>query len=161
MGCRCFETRFNVSLPVKSFGGVGGVSGGEDEEPGLTDEGKFMIAKPAKSIQRQNTSGRGSGGSGHRPSSISSSTISNGSRSTRQLRRSRHPRRDKGGDKASVNRLRKRSDKDKDLDTNENDQTVLLPTPAFVQQASAAKCIRLVLLTYLITLDFFEIFAFC
>ncbi|KAL5968062.1 Armadillo-like helical domain containing protein 1 [Taenia solium] len=101
----------------------------EEDEVGTTEDSRLMIARPTKTMRRRD-GGRSSG----RASSYTTS-----SRSSSQHRRSRRPRRGKedgsASGKASVDQ---KLGKNKDLD---DDQAILLPTPVFVQQASAAKCI--------------------
>lgn len=92
------------------------------------DDGRLIVARPIKTMRRR-VGGRAS-------RRVSSYTTS--SRSSSQHRRSRHPRRGKDGSASSKASIDQTFGKTKDLD---DDQAVLLPTPAFVQQASAAKCI--------------------
>ncbi|VDK40674.1 unnamed protein product [Taenia asiatica] len=101
----------------------------EEDEVGTTEDSRLMIARPTKTMRRRD-GGRSSG-------RASSYTIS--SHSSSQHRRSRRPRRGKEDGSASGKApVDQKLGKNKDLD---NDQAILLPTPAFVQQASAAKCI--------------------
>lgn len=106
--------------------------GVEEDEVGTTeDTSRLMIARPTKTMRRRDGS-RVSGRASYTTSSHGSS----------QHRRSRLPRRAKEDDSASGKTpFGQKLGKAKDID---DDQTILLPTPAFVQQASAAKCIGLV-----------------
>ncbi|KAH9280828.1 hypothetical protein ECG_06503 [Echinococcus granulosus] len=114
----------NADDPKKPAGN----DGVEEDEVGTMDDGRLIVARPIKTMRRR-VGGRAS-------RRVSSYTTS--SRSSSQHRRSRHPRRGKDGSASSKASIDQTFGKTKDLD---DDQAVLLPTPAFVQQASAAKCI--------------------
>ncbi|KAL5107834.1 Armadillo-like helical domain containing protein 1 [Taenia crassiceps] len=103
--------------------------GVEEDETGTTEDSRLIIARPTKTMRRRD-GGRVSG----RASSFT--TSSHGSSQHGRSRRVRRGKEDSSASgKASVGN---KVGKAKDL---EDDQIILLPTPAFVQQASAAKCI--------------------
>ncbi|VDM28129.1 unnamed protein product [Hydatigera taeniaeformis] len=106
-----------------------GNDGIDADEVGATEDVRLMIARPTKTTRRRD---------GTRASGLVSS-YTTGLHGRGQRRRSRHPRKVKeesgASDKAPVSQKLERT---KEVD---DDQVVLLPTPAFVQQASAAKCI--------------------